>query len=555
MSPKYNPLTIPENLSEEQRRAMMRRGIYQPSGMTINPDTGGREWSAGGYRNPARIAFQQPESAGNVGPYYRERLEEMEAGGGRVPRSATGLPATTMPVAGQTMTESPAVRQARERWQTQEYVKNIMGQGAAGVAVNPAEQYQNQQIASLATPAGNMAGVMPTRTGTPEGTMANLSPVSPSLADTSFFPDQEIYTNPGAVDAGTLGAYQNRVNNFRRDFLQKAAQRRSNFGSVEEFKSFVESNPNYSPEIGTAAWDFAQSQLQRANPGLFQRITAQDKTREANNLSKVQWLDENMPNMPPGMTSEQKIQYMNANPELTQQWKDNAPRYRMNPANQLELIPPSPEKAYEIERRKTGQYFTEEEKADMAGQGVPIIQTPKGLLAPGDKGYDNFVAKVPVKDDDGNVVGYNRVPFGGVQLYKPPSIESPEVQRGRESAIQLGQKALQNKNISDVARKAIQEKINTLSAPTAPMTSSPSPTTPRGQGTITDASGNVVSSPSTSIRGQGMIMGAGGQQVSIGPDGKIINTSAQQGFQKMAEDQREDFRKAFENLKKRKEGR
>jgi len=499
--PRYNPNQISPLVSQEERRRLMARGVYRPSGQTINPQTGQQEWTAGGWRNPARLAFQTPESAGNVGPYYRERLEEMEMAGGRVPRPVMTTPATLISVPGQSMAESPAVQQWRESQRIRDAQARMAGQlqgGAYNVGTMDTRQWGEQQVASLAAPGGALT--LP-RTGTPEGTMANLSPVSPSLADTSFFPDQEIYTNPGAVDAGTLGAYQRRVNNFRRDFLQKAAQRKSNFSSVEEFKSFVENNPNYSPEIGTAAWDFAQVQLQRANPGLFQRITAQDKTREANNLSKVQWMDETMPNIASGMTSEQKIQYMNANPELTQQWKDNAPRYRMNPANQLELIPPSPEKAYEIERRKTGQYFTEEEKMDMAAQGVPIIQTPAGLLAPGDRAYDHYVAKVPVKGIDpetGDTVtmGYNRVPFGGVQLYDPRDPQGQLPANVRTTISTLKQK-LQQPGLKPVDVQLLQAEIDRhyQVAPSAVMSQPVQPTTIQGgRGTITGAGGQVMAS-------------------------------------------------------------
>lgn len=75
---------LPENidtsmLTREQRLALQQRGVFQRSGNTINPQTGQPEWTAGGFRNPMRIAGTVPQSAGEVGPNYEERLAAMDA--------------------------------------------------------------------------------------------------------------------------------------------------------------------------------------------------------------------------------------------------------------------------------------------------------------------------------------------------------------------------------------------------------------------------------------------------------------------------------------------
>jgi len=84
-------------LSRSQRLALQRRGVWRPPGAGVNPQTGADEWQAGGFYNPPRIAGTVPESAGNVGPNYNERLEQMSVnrrdeffggfpqGGGRTP--------------------------------------------------------------------------------------------------------------------------------------------------------------------------------------------------------------------------------------------------------------------------------------------------------------------------------------------------------------------------------------------------------------------------------------------------------------------------------------
>lgn len=76
--PQYNPLAIPDIVTEENRRLLERRGVYRPSGSRVNPETGKPEWGAGGFRNPGRVAGTVPESAGNIGPNYERRLEALD---------------------------------------------------------------------------------------------------------------------------------------------------------------------------------------------------------------------------------------------------------------------------------------------------------------------------------------------------------------------------------------------------------------------------------------------------------------------------------------------
>jgi len=73
-----NPWKIPDIVSQEERRRLLARGTYVNPGPTINPETGKPEWTAGGFRNQGRIAGTVPESAGNVGPNYNERLAALD---------------------------------------------------------------------------------------------------------------------------------------------------------------------------------------------------------------------------------------------------------------------------------------------------------------------------------------------------------------------------------------------------------------------------------------------------------------------------------------------
>jgi hypothetical protein len=174
----YNPNAIPSIVSEEERRRLLQRGTYVPGGMQVNPETGQPEWGAGGFRNPGRVAGTVPESAGNVGPNYEERLMAMDVnrrddfyggfeqeqgavGGGRTP-VATG---SGQPQLGQQNgIESPAVQEARQRWMQQQYAKNLISQGAIGVNFGTITPFHtNTQIEEMANQSarqGNQPGAL-----------------------------------------------------------------------------------------------------------------------------------------------------------------------------------------------------------------------------------------------------------------------------------------------------------------------------------------------------------------------------------------------------------
>ncbi len=185
--PKFNPLAIPSTVSEKEWRLLERRGVYQPGGMTINPETGQPEWGAGGYRNPGRVAGTVPESAGNVGPNYEERLMAMDVnrrddfyGGFPQEQNAIGNGKTPMATSNiglqdgqQNIVESPAVQEARQRWMQQQYAQNLISQGAIGVNFGTITPFNtNTQIEEMANqsvrPANQSGASSANQPGMPE---------------------------------------------------------------------------------------------------------------------------------------------------------------------------------------------------------------------------------------------------------------------------------------------------------------------------------------------------------------------------------------------------
>jgi hypothetical protein len=169
----YNPYAIPSIVSEEQRRELLRRGIYRNAGQTVNPDTGESEWTAGGFRNPGRVAGTVPESAGNVGPNYEERLMAMDVnrrddfyGGFPQEQGAVGdvgRPMTTgngqLQTGQQGVAELPAVQESRQRWMQQQYAKNLISQGAVGVNFGTITPFNtNTQIEEMANQSVRQGG-------------------------------------------------------------------------------------------------------------------------------------------------------------------------------------------------------------------------------------------------------------------------------------------------------------------------------------------------------------------------------------------------------------
>lgn len=93
----YNPNAISSIASEEERRRLLRRGVYRPGGEMINPETGERE--------------------------------------------------------------SPAVQESHQRWMQQQYAKNLISQGAIGVNFGTITPFNtNTQIEEMANQSVRQGG-------------------------------------------------------------------------------------------------------------------------------------------------------------------------------------------------------------------------------------------------------------------------------------------------------------------------------------------------------------------------------------------------------------
>jgi len=519
MATRTNRVRDPLFASRKQELAYRARGVRSRGVAGYAPATN---------YNPRRIAGTVPSAAGNVGPNYEERVAALDTnrrfdfignfpddqggaqtgagrtqGGGQVQRGSIHPQASS----------SPAVLAQRAKWAQQEATNKMAGQLHGGA-------YAMGTIASLAKP-GQGAGD-PTQAGatqTPEAiagaraAMAKASPVSSSLTGGQFFPDQEMYSDPTSADTGTQSIYKTRVKDFKDEFMRRATGRSSPFSNIEEFKDFVEKNPSYSPEIGTAAWDFAQTQLKSHAPGLYQEIVGQDKVQEANTLSKSQYLDRAMPGVGEGMTADEKEQYVNEN-LMDDFSKSGIPEWQYNPATkQIEPVPPSPEIAKQEKRA-----------IDLKDDMERLEKRMDNDMKMRDAG--DLDAKEFKRRDDRDSPRYQKLlaelrRINQIELGQTPEVgvtgqdggQAEALSQQTQMAIQKAMEVLKQPNLSPALRQAIQTKIDGLTArEVGLMAAQPLPVSPRGSGTITDASGNVIASTEEdrSGTGEGIIIDASG---------------------------------------------
>lgn len=332
----YNPNEISPLASQEERRLLARRGVYQPSGQTINPETGEREWSAGGWRNPARIAGTVPESAGAVGPNYNERLEMLD----ELNRFKTFRGFDTERWQAQQPTEQGLQQVGREGLMVPQFPQQPRSEFIGRTITEPERigstiaQENRSIMESMAREArGERIDVLQARQKAEQQALQGQPPIQPARKEHPFTPALSLFKTmpeePETLRITNPEAYESQVKSFMGQLTQSGEAPKTPEGFEQMLQSL--SGSKVSGNMG-ALREAGERYLQQARPKLYQQLVVSNFEGTANDVSKVSFFDAAYPDLAQGMGNDEKLAYMASNPDIEKRWRNDFayPKYRFD---------------------------------------------------------------------------------------------------------------------------------------------------------------------------------------------------------------------------------
>jgi len=417
---KILPANIDDTmLSDNQRLALQRRGVYVPA-------VAGKR--AGGFYNPGGAGI---DHGSRVGANYNDQLSAA-AEQRLAEQMGQAYPAQGRTAGGQVGAENPTIAAMRQQAaaMTQQgltesaaraqRIKQI-AQGGGGTytdirniapAMPTNQTLANQQVADdmfRANTGGAEPGSLEHYRQSRVAEAAGLkTPSAGSLFNRNAVrPDADMFSSPGLVNPAERQVYQQQALALEQSVARRMAQNPNAFKTLEEADRFIQLDPNYSELIGTSASSLAQKLVGKTAPALYQEWQLQGKVDAANKQAQERGSDA---------------------------------RYEIDPVtNQIREAPLTPEQEHSAAMRKAGTDISTDEAMQM---GMPVIQLGDKLIGPADRRYKSFTKQMPVyqmepglvgkdgkpgpevysEDEKGKkiVSGYKTVALEGANVYKPP---------------------------------------------------------------------------------------------------------------------------------------
>ena len=344
-----------ETLRERQNR--LRRGVFVPGRAGVGP---------GRYYNQSRIAGRVPQSAGNVGPDYNERIAAMNVDNNydriyrQFPQGADhGKVNSAMQQIRDSRNDQWMMEQARSAERRmrafraspgappqpgelrselhmppvgdQQVEPNVQGPPPAGQPLTPQEQVQKWADANTTA----NAEIVP-----PGGSPQGILPISMfgggSHLDTPFWT-----LGPDGVSKTERQDYKILRQGVDTRLRTALASRSTDFHSVEEAQQFVDSL-GFDDRTGEYVERTLTKHIQQSNPKLYAKIIGNQSATQANDNSYTRWIKQTVDNPAMAHLSDKDILAMRTpESQLAFENDPNAEQMRFNPATeQIEQLPP-----------------------------------------------------------------------------------------------------------------------------------------------------------------------------------------------------------------------
>jgi hypothetical protein len=269
-------------------------------GRGVNPQTGAGEWVAGGFYNPQRIAGTVPESAGNVGPNYNERLEQMSVN--RRDEFFGGFPqGADNQAVGKEYNRILAERMANEtmnRQQQAEQGRALVNPLPSRLSTADRQQYINQHPLSEAAPLTSMGRANQAVMDAMARANAGGGGAAPTPAETRASLESIGQPVPEDVLAATGGPGEAQAPAFVGQ-LRSSATELAGMTTKQEYDDLIQRlSAGENPETVTALKKAGGKYVAEINPRLGRQIADTELVEAKNESAVAGWFRANVDKAP-----------------------------------------------------------------------------------------------------------------------------------------------------------------------------------------------------------------------------------------------------------------